>query len=234
MLLVDVAVEHHDVLVGHQELDRLGAVGRRPVPLRLQVEQGPVGQHDDAIVGLALLEIGGKPGELLVAELGRRVGDVVESDEVHALVVEGVVRGAEELLVGLAAVERGVVLARHEAHVLHRERRDDLAEALHALAADLGIVGGMGEIAGEDDEVRLLGQAVHGGHRLLQRVLGIGICSPAVTPVRVGELHEMEVAGLGASLAAREEPGGEGDTGKAGKLEEIAAIGVRHGGLPEN
>jgi hypothetical protein len=39
---------------------------------------------------------------------------------------------------------------------------------------------------------------------------------------------------LGASLAAGEEPGGEGDAGKAGKLEEIAAIGVRHGGLPEN
>ena len=44
----------------------------------------------------------------------------------------------------------------------------------------------------------------------------------------------MELAGLGAGLAAWEEPGGEGDTGKAGKLEEIAAIGVRHGGLPEN
>ena len=42
VLLVDVAVEHHDVLEGHQELDRLGAVSRGPVPLRLQVEQGPV------------------------------------------------------------------------------------------------------------------------------------------------------------------------------------------------
>jgi len=27
-------------------------------------------QHDDAVVGLALLEVGGEPGELLVAQLG--------------------------------------------------------------------------------------------------------------------------------------------------------------------
>ncbi len=43
--------------------------------------------------GLALLEVGGQPGELLVAQLRGRVGDIVEGDEVHALVVEGVVAG---------------------------------------------------------------------------------------------------------------------------------------------
>ena len=73
----------------------------------------------------------------------------------HALVVEGVVGGAEELLEGFALVERGVVLARHEAHVLDAERRDDLLEALHARAPLLPIVGGVGEVAGEDDEVGL-------------------------------------------------------------------------------
>jgi hypothetical protein len=118
VLLVDMAIEHHDVLVRHQEIDRLGAVCGRPVPLWIQVEQRPVRQHHDAVVGLALLEIGRQPGELLVAELGARIGNIVEYDEMHALVVERVVQGAEELLIGLALVERGIVLARHEAHVL--------------------------------------------------------------------------------------------------------------------
>ena len=45
---------------------------------------------------------------LLVAEPRRRVGDVVEGDEMHALVVERVVRGAEGLLEGGAAIQRGI------------------------------------------------------------------------------------------------------------------------------
>ena len=57
-----------------------------------------------------------------------RVGHVVDDDEVHALVVEGVVRLAEELLERLAVVERRVVLARHEAHVLDLEVGDDVLE----------------------------------------------------------------------------------------------------------
>src|SRR5579883_951161 len=126
MLLVDVAVEHHDVLVGHHDVDRLGAVGRGPVPVRHQVEQRAMGEHHDAVVRLALLEVGREPGELLVAQLRRRIGDVVEGDEVHALVVEGPVRVPEELLERLTLVERGVVLAREEAHVLDVEVRDDL------------------------------------------------------------------------------------------------------------
>jgi hypothetical protein len=115
----------------------------------------------------------------------------------HALVVEGVVRGAEELLVGLALVERRVVLARHEPHVLHGERRDDLLEALQAGAALLAVVRGVGEVAGEDDEIRFGGEPVHGRHRFLERVLGVGVCGALVAPMGVGELHEVEVAALG-------------------------------------
>src|SRR5476649_786908 len=87
VLLVDVAVEHHDVLVRHQQVDRLGAVGRGPVPVRHQVEQRAMGQHDNAVVGLALLEVGGEPRELLVAQLRARVEDVVEGDEDRKSVV---------------------------------------------------------------------------------------------------------------------------------------------------
>lgn len=72
-------------------------------------------QHDDAVVGFALLEIGRQPGELCVAQPGARIGNIVEHDEMYALVVERVMRRAEEFPVGLAGVERGIVLARHEA-----------------------------------------------------------------------------------------------------------------------
>ena len=183
--------------------------------------------------GLRCLRSAASQASCSSPSLAAGIGDVVEGDEVHALVVEGVVRGAEELLVGLALVERGVVLARHEAHVLDGERRDDLLEALHALAPLLAVVGGVGEVAGEDDEVGLAGEAVHGRHGLLQRVLGVGIGGALVAPVGVGELHEVEVAAAcAAACAAREQPGGEGDAGDAGQLEEIATIGVLHGDPP--
>ena len=136
----------------------------------------------------------------------------------HALVVERVVERAEELLVGLALVERGVVLARHKAHVLDTQRRDDLAEALHALAPQLGIVGGVGEVAGEDDEVGRAREAVHRSDGLFQRVLGIGIGRALVAPVGVGELHEVKVAGLRRGLGAGEQAGGEGDARYTGQF----------------
>jgi hypothetical protein len=46
--------------------------------------------------------------------------------------------------------------------------------------------------------------------------------------MRVGELDEMEVTALRGRRAVREQPGGEGDSGQPGKLQEIAAIGVLH------
>ena len=67
-----------------------------------------------------LAQIGGEPGDLRLAELLVGVRRVVEHDEVIALVVEGVVELAEELLVSLAAVLLGVVVAGREADVLGR------------------------------------------------------------------------------------------------------------------
>jgi hypothetical protein len=57
-----------------------------------------VGEHDDARVLGMLREVGREPGELRLADARRGVGDVVDGDEVHALVVERVVRLAEGLL----------------------------------------------------------------------------------------------------------------------------------------
>ena len=118
MLLVNVAVEHGDIAVGHEELDRLIAVARRPVPLRVKRKERPVREHHDARVALLLAEIVREPGQLLIADARRGVGDVIERDEVHALVIEGVVRRAEELLIGGARVERGVMLAGHQPDLL--------------------------------------------------------------------------------------------------------------------
>ena len=64
-----------------------------------------MGEHDDVRVLRLLFEVGREPLQLLVADQRARIGYVVQGDEVHALVVEGVVGLAKELLVGLAAVE---------------------------------------------------------------------------------------------------------------------------------
>ncbi len=152
----------------------------------------------------------------------------------HALEIEGVVRLAEELLVGRAAVERGIVLAGHEVHILHPQILDDVLELGHALAPLRRIVGGMGQIAGEDDEVGLVGERIDLGHRLAQGALRIGIHRrPLEAPVRIGQLHEVEVladaagvsilvAGLG--LGEPGQAGGEYHASHAGEAQELPAI----------
>ena len=103
-----------------------------------------------------------------------------------------------------------------------------------ALAPLLAIIRSVRQIAGEDDEVGLVGEAVHRGHSLLERVLGVGIGGALEAPMGVGKLHEMEVAGgLRGGLASGEQPGGKGDAGDAGQLEEVATVGMLHGDPPD-
>ena len=87
-----------------------------------------MGEHDDRRLRLDLLEIGLQPGDLGVAHHGLGVGDIVERDEVHALVIEGVVGLAEELLVRFALVESGIVLAGQEADGLDLQAGGDVAK----------------------------------------------------------------------------------------------------------
>jgi len=105
MLLVDVAVEHGDVLATAQHVDHLRAVARRPVPLRREIEQWPVREQDDARVLRLAVNIGGKPRDLLGADAAGRVRHVIERDEMHALVIERVVGLAEALLEGRARMK---------------------------------------------------------------------------------------------------------------------------------
>ena len=112
----------------------------------------------------------------------------------HALVIEGVIEFAEQLLIGFAPVEGGVVLPGHEANVLHLEAGGDLAELFHSLTPHTRVVRGVSQVAGEDDEIRRLFETVDGLDRLLQSPLRVRVDLGAVeAPVGVGELHEIEI-----------------------------------------
>jgi len=58
------------------------------------------------------------------------------------------------------------MFARHEPHIFYFELADDFFELAQAAPALLGIVGGMSQIAGKDDEIRLRAEVVHGHHGL--------------------------------------------------------------------
>ena len=96
VLVVDVSVEHRG-LERTQQIERLVAVRRPPAPRPVELEQRTMGEHHHRRSRLELLQIGGEPGDLRVAELLVRIRRVVENDEVIALVVERVVQLAEEL-----------------------------------------------------------------------------------------------------------------------------------------
>src|SRR5439155_3956589 len=144
-----------------EEVDRLRAVACRPIPLRIEIEERPVREDDDARVPGLRRQIRLQPGKLLAPDARRRVGYVVDRDEMDALVVEAVVARAEKLLPRLPVVERGVVFTGHEAHVLVLEALDDVAELDQAPPSLLRIVRGVRQVAGEDYEVGLVLEAVH-------------------------------------------------------------------------
>ena len=117
------------------------------------------------------------------------------------------------------------MLAGHEAHVLVVEPGDDVAEFGQAPAPFLRIVRGVGEVAREDDEIRLDRERVHRRHRLLQRAAGVRVEGIALeAPMRIRELHEIELVLLRAHAGATGESGGEHGAADAGELEEVPAI----------
>jgi hypothetical protein len=230
VLLVNMAVENGDVLVRKQHIDDLRAVLRGPVPLGGETEERPVREHHDGRVVADLPQIGGQPVDLRVAHGTDWIRHVVERDEVHALVIERVVRGAEGLPVGGPRVPRGVVLSRHEVQRLHLQTGDDLLEFAQPLAAYGAVVGGVSQIAREHDEVGACRNPVHGFDGLLQGHVGLRIGHAAVAPMRVGELQEKEV---GVPTGLLELAGGPGQTGREDdpphthQLEHVTAAGLK-------
>ena len=207
MLPVDVPVEDRDVRVAEQNVDDLRAVLRRPLPFGIQVEQRPVREHDDPVVTAGLLQIARQPVDLRRPDGTFGVRDVVQRDEVHALVIEGVVRGAEVLLEHAARVLRRVVLAGQEAQVLDLKAARQTLEFGHALAADGGVVGCVRQVAGEDDEVRLRADGVDRLDRARQGHVGFRVGDARIAPVRVGQLQEEEL-GFGARVGLAPTAGG--------------------------
>ena len=193
VLLMDVAVEHRHIAVRHEQLDRFGAVACGPVPLRGQIEQRAVREDDDAGIFGLLLQVLGQPGQLHRAQAGAGIADVVEHDAVHALVFKGVVGGAEELLEGLAVVQRSVVLARNETHVLDLQFRNDGLDLRHALAALFGVIRGVGQVAREDDEIGGLRQRIDGSDGFGQRALGIRVGCALKAPMQIRQLDKIKV-----------------------------------------
>jgi hypothetical protein len=146
-------------------------------------------------------------------------------------VIESLVRGPEEFAEGLAAVERCVVLARHEVQLLRVQAGDDVAEPGHALAALLRVVGAVRQVAGKADEVGRLGQRIDGRHGPGQRRADVGVGIALAAPVRIGELNEMELLadpGLAGGGTPAERAGRVDDPAEAGESKELSALGIGH------
>ena len=159
----------------------------------------------------------------------------------NALVIEGVMRRPEELGPRFAAIERCVVLARHEADILVLQPACDLLE-LRQPSSPLGsVIGGVREVAGEDNEVWLHCKGVDRRDGFRQRVCCLRIDRGAIeTPVGIRQLHEIELGLRTCSEAGTTgECGGEHDAAESGESQKLAAIKqpwtIRpsvHGGLP--
>jgi hypothetical protein len=107
-----------------------------------------------------------------------------------------------------------------------RSSRNDLLELGHAPAPLLCVVGGVGEVAGEDDEVRLPLERVDRGDRAPQGRRRLRVHrGPAKAPMRVRQLDEEEILLLGEGRAAQ--AGSEDDPAESGEPEEIPAYQVR-------
>ena len=185
-------------------------------------------KDDDRRIGREAGEVGFQPLDLPLAEDRRRIGGVVEHDEVDALVVEGVVeRPADDLLVRLAAVERGVVLALEEPDLGHGQRGGLLLEFAQTLSPHFRIVGRLRQVAGEDDEIGLLLECIDGCDGALERPACFRVHFwVRVPPVHVGELDEREVplaAALPSELRASRQAGGEYESADAGESHEVAS-----------
>ena len=109
----------------------------------------------------------------------------------------------------------------------HFEICHDGLELAHALVPLGLVVGGVGQIAGEDDEVGLLRERVHRPHRLTERVGRLRVGRTLESPVGVGELDEEEIVLPSSRLAedlraCSRQPRGEDHASESEKLDELA------------
>ena len=97
-----------------------------------------------------------------------------------SFVIERIIQFSEEFLVGVAAIQRGIMLASHVVDRRYVELTGNVLELRHPAAALFDIIGSVGQIAGEHDEVRFLIQAIDCRHRFLERPFGVRVYLRAV------------------------------------------------------
>ena len=196
--LVEVGLEPGALLLAHHE--------RRAVRV---VEAGHL-QHP---------LLGGRPpvvGPVVVGE------DAVQHDEVHALVVEAVPVGPEELRPVLPEVEVVVVLAHHVVGLV-AELRHDLRPVVELLLhAELA------EVAAEHHEVGLRGEEVRLRHRPDEAAVPVAdeLGARDVLDVGVRDVGEGEVLGGVGEGELHEAHGDDaGGGGRRRPLQEVATAG---------
>ena len=232
VLLMDMSVKDRQILIGPHNLDGLVAIPGRPIPFRRKVEQGAMRQHDDRRILFMSGEIGTKPLELCITDLRPRIRNVVHRDKMHAPVIKRVVGRPEEFPERGAIVERRVMLAGKKPHVPDLEVADDRPKLAQSPAPLCGIVRGVGEISGKDDELRLLFKGIDRRDRLPERVAGVRIRGSLVAPMGVGQLHKIQrvcrggtcARGFGCKRPARQCRKKHRAAACCGKLHEIPTI----------
>src|ERR1700733_13875105 len=94
---MDVAVEDRHRAEALEGGQRLGAVVRAPAPIRINCPQRYVGEDHNRGRSRAAFDVVFEPFELLLTEIAEstsfEIGDVDETDEVHAVGVEAVPTG---------------------------------------------------------------------------------------------------------------------------------------------
>src|SRR5215468_5660938 len=158
----------------------------------------------------------------------------------NALVVEGVTRVAEELLISLAAIQRRVVLAGHKMHGLDSELTDDLLELGHPCSPQFRIISGVGQVSGEDYEVRLLIEAVDRCDGFPQRALRVRVdLRPIKAPMGIRNLDEIKILpggfwadgvfpGILLPEGVEVQSRSEHDTAQSRELQKIPTINPAH------
>src|SRR3981081_1287820 len=190
VVTVDVAVENCNVVVGRENIHHLVSVAGEPLPIGPEIKEGPVRKYHNRGGLRESRQIRFQPSQLFGADLRFGTGNVVERDEVHAAMVERVMTVAEEFAVEGAAVKTRVVFTGDVLNQGHVQLFRNLLKLLHALHVDISVFGVMCKIAGEENEVRPLGQRIDHVDGALEGLCAQWVRRAIESNVGVTELHE--------------------------------------------
>src|SRR4051812_34298570 len=97
VVAMNVAVKDGHVLEWREHVEHGVAVAREPFPVRPQIEERTMREDDDRRRVRITGDVARQPRQLLRADFRLAARHVVERDEMHAAVIERVVRLAEEV-----------------------------------------------------------------------------------------------------------------------------------------